>query len=50
METVEQVSKAFREARIAGEKLMNEGKLTWDDFEFVMVGFEMQLKAMGVRL
>ncbi len=44
---VEQVKKAFRDARIAGEKMLNEGKITWDDFEFVMVGFEAQLKAMG---
>ncbi len=47
---VEQVKKAFHDARIAGEKMLNEGTITWDDFEFVMVGFEMQLKSLGVKL
>ena len=50
MNTVEQIKKAFHKTRVDGEKMLNEGKISWDDFEFVMVGFEMQLKALGVRL
>lgn len=42
--------KAFREARIAGEKLLNEGKITWFDFAFTMLGYEQALKEMGVYL
>jgi len=50
METVEQVKKAFREARIAGEKLLSAGKITWEQFSFTMLGYEARLKAMGVNL
>jgi len=50
METVEQVKKAFHEARIVGEQLLSQGKITWDEFVFTMVGFELQLKEMGVDL
>ena len=49
-ETVKDVQKAFREARIAGEKLLSQGKITWDDFAFAMVGFELKLQSMGVSL
>jgi hypothetical protein len=50
MENRQQVINAFREARIVGEKLLNQGKLTWDEFAFTMVGYELQLKSMGVNL
>ena len=50
METVEQVIKAFRESRIASEQLLEADKITWEQFEFTMVGFELQLKSMGVNL
>lgn len=50
METVNEIEKAFREARIAGEKLLEQGKITWEQFNFTMRGFEAQLKAKGVNL
>ncbi len=50
MTTVEQVKKAFREARIAGEKLLSQGKITWDEYAAVMIGFELTLREMGVCL
>lgn len=50
MKTVEQVKKAFREARITDEKLLNAGKITWEDFAFTMIGFELSLKTMGEDL
>lgn len=49
-ETVKDVQKAFREARIVGEKLLSEGKITWDDYAFTMVGYELKLQTMGVNL
>ncbi len=50
MENVESVKKAFRESRIAGEKKLSRGEITWDDFASVMLGFEAKLKSMGVVL
>ncbi len=50
MTTVEQVKKAFREARIAGEQLLSQRKITWDEYAATMVGFELILKEMGVDL
>lgn len=50
MENRNEVIKAFREARIAGEKLLSEGKISWDDFSFTMTGYELTLKEMGVNL
>jgi len=50
METVEQIQKAFREARIAREKLLSQGKITWEQFSFTMLGYETQLKSKGMRL
>ncbi len=50
MTTVEQVKKAFHEARIAGEQLLNQGKITWDEYAATMVGYELILKNMGVNL
>ncbi len=50
MKTVEQVKKAFHESRIVGEKLLSQGKITWEDFAFTMIGFELSLKAMGEDL
>ncbi len=44
---IEQVIKAFQAARIEGAKLLEAGKITWDDYAFTMLGFEAQLKAMG---
>ncbi len=50
MEDVESIKKAFREARIAGEKKLSEGEITWDQYAFVMLGFETKLQNMGVVL
>ncbi len=47
MENIQQIRKAFREARIAGEKLLSQGKITWDEFAFTMLGFEQALREMG---
>lgn len=50
METVKQIEKAFREARITGEKLLEAGKTTWEQFVYTMLAYEAQLKAKGVNL
>ncbi len=50
MTTVEEIIKAFRKARIDGEKLLSQGKITWDEFCFVMLSFEQKLREMGVQL
>ena len=42
--------KAFRKARIDGEKLLSQGKITWEEFCFVMLGFEQKLRDSGVHL
>jgi len=46
----ENIIKAFRKARIEGEQFLTQGRISWEDFSFVMVGFEEQLKSMGVEL
>ena len=46
----QEVIKAFREARIAGEYMLSERRITWEEYAFVMVGFEMQLREMGEQL
>ncbi len=50
MTTVESVIKAFRESRIAGEKKLSRGEITWDEYAFVMLGFEARLRSMVVQL
>jgi hypothetical protein len=50
MKTVEQIKKAFREARIAGEQKLSRGEITWDEYVFVMLGFETRLRSLGVQL
>ncbi len=50
MTTVEQIKKAFREARIEGEQLLSQGKITWNEYAFIMQGFEAKLRSMGVNL
>ncbi len=47
MDNIQQIRKAFREARIAGEQLLSQGKITWDEFSFTMLGFEQALREMG---
>ncbi len=50
MTNVEQVKKAFCEARITGEELLSQGKITWDEHAATMIGYEQILKSMGVSL
>ena len=50
MTNVESVKKAFREARIAGEKKLSQGIITFDDFAAEMLDFEARLRSMGVVL
>ncbi len=50
MNTIESVKKAFHEARIAGEQLLSQGKITWDEYAAIMIGYESILKNMGVIL
>jgi hypothetical protein len=50
MTTVEQIKKAFREARIEGEKNLSQGKIAWDEFADEMRDFEAKLRSMGVVL
>ncbi|KAB2945269.1 MAG: hypothetical protein OI860_00635 (plasmid) [Candidatus Methanoperedens sp.] len=50
MESIEDVKKAFRQARIVGEELLSKGKMTWDSFAAMMVGFEQKLREMGQEI
>ncbi len=50
MTTVEQVKKAFHKARIEGEQLLSEGRISWEDYAFVMVGYETELRNAGEEL
>lgn len=47
MESVEDILTAFRETRIVGEKLLEQGRITWESYAIVMIGFEEKLKSMG---
>jgi hypothetical protein len=46
MESIKDILNAFREARIAGEKLLDQGKITWERYAFMIIGFEEKLKSM----
>jgi hypothetical protein len=50
METIKDVQKAFHKAVIAGEHKLSQGKITWDEYAFIMLGFEAKLRSMGVNL
>jgi hypothetical protein len=50
METIKDVQKAFHKAVIEGENKLSQGKITWDDYAFIMLGFEAKLRSMGVVL
>jgi hypothetical protein len=50
MTNVESVKKAFHKARIEGEQLLSLGKITWDEYAFIMLGFEVKLRSMRVNL
>ncbi len=46
-ESLKDISNAFRKARIAGEKLLEQVRITWESYAAVMIGFENKLKSMG---
>ena len=52
----DEIIKAFRKARIAGEKKLQntktdaEFRTEWEKYAFVMLGFETKLQSMGVVL
>ena len=50
METIKDVQKAFHKAVITGEKKLAKGEITWNEYAFVMLGFEAKLQSMGVVL
>ena len=50
METIKDVQKAFHKAVIVGEKKLSRGEITWDEYVFVMVGYEEELRSMGAQL
>jgi len=50
METIKDVQKAFHEAVVLGEKKLSKGEITWNEYAFVMLGYETKLQSMGVVL
>ncbi len=50
MTNTTEITKAFREARIAGEQLLQQGKISWDEFAFIMLGYEQALRELGEDL
>ncbi len=47
MESVKDISEAFRQARIAGERLRENGKITWEGYTAVMIVYKENLKSVG---
>lgn len=47
MTTVQEVQKAFHEAVNSGMKLLQDDKITWTQYAFMCVGFELHLREMG---
>ncbi len=47
MESAKDISKAFRQARIVGERLLEQGKISWENYAAVIIDFEETLKGMG---
>ncbi len=46
----ENITASFRKARIEGEAMLQDGRITWADFQFCMLGYELQLQELGVNL
>ena len=46
----ENVTAAFKKARKEGEQMLESGRITWEDFVFVMVGYEEQIRQLGKNL
>ncbi|MCE8425408.1 MAG: hypothetical protein J5U17_06470 [Candidatus Methanoperedens sp.] len=38
---------SFHESRIVGEQLLEEGKISWEQFSYLMIGFEEKPRDMG---
>jgi hypothetical protein len=47
MESIKDILNAFRQARIVSEKLLEQGRITWEGYDAVMIGFEEKLRSMG---
>jgi len=45
---IENTRTAFRKARKEGSEMLEQERITWDDFSFVMAGYEEHLKNLGV--
>lgn len=45
---IERTINSFRKSRIDGEKLLEEGRISWEDFCEIMRGYETDLTALGV--
>ncbi len=50
MSSVDEVEKAFHKARIENEQLLLNGQIRYCDYVEIMLGFEAQLRDMGVDL
>ncbi len=50
MSDKQEAIKAFREARVAGEKKLFSGEITWDEYAAVMRDHELFLRETGVEL
>lgn len=47
---IENMKTAFRKARIEGAEMLESGRISWEDFSFVMLGFEQELRSLGVEI
>lgn len=50
MTNVESVKKAFHKAVIEYEQLLRMGKITFEDFQGLMLSFEAELTTVGVNI
>ncbi len=50
MNNVKEIEKAFHEARIINEQLLMKGQIRYCDYAEIMLGFEAQLRDLGVEL
>lgn len=49
-ENIFQVSKAFHQARTDNEDKLFRGQITFEEFQNIMLGYEAELRGMGVNL
>ncbi len=50
MKNVKEIIKAFHKARIENEQLLMKGQIRYCEYAEIMIGFEAQLREMGVDL